>query len=45
MLLVLVIAHVVAFDDVHLFMLANVYVLWALLPAYAVAVAAVCFRA
>jgi endonuclease/exonuclease/phosphatase (EEP) superfamily protein YafD len=44
-LLALVIAHVVAFDDAHLFMLANAYVLWALLPAYAIAVAAVCFRA
>ena len=44
-LLVLVIAHVVAFDDAHLFMLANAYALWVLLPAYAIAVAAVCFRA
>jgi len=45
LLLALVVAHVVEFDDRHAFMLANAYTLWVLLPAYPVAVAAVCFRA
>jgi endonuclease/exonuclease/phosphatase (EEP) superfamily protein YafD len=44
-LLVLVVARIVEFDDRHAFMLANAYTLWVLLPAYLVAVAAVCFRA
>lgn len=44
-LLALVVMHVVAFDERHAFMLADAYLLWVLLPAYPVAVAAVCFRA
>jgi endonuclease/exonuclease/phosphatase (EEP) superfamily protein YafD len=44
-LLGLVITRSVAFDRDHLFMLANAYTLWIFLPAYPIAVAAVCFRA
>jgi endonuclease/exonuclease/phosphatase (EEP) superfamily protein YafD len=38
-------AHVVAFDHARVFMLADSYTLWIYLPAYAIAVAAICFRA
>lgn len=44
-LLALAAAHLLAFDDQRLFLLADAYALWLLLPAYAVLVAAVCFRA
>jgi endonuclease/exonuclease/phosphatase (EEP) superfamily protein YafD len=38
-------AHLLAFDDRRVFLLADAYALWLLLPAYVVLVAAVCFRA
>jgi endonuclease/exonuclease/phosphatase (EEP) superfamily protein YafD len=38
-------AHVVAFDRARVLMLADSYTLWIYLPAYAIAVAAICFRA
>jgi endonuclease/exonuclease/phosphatase (EEP) superfamily protein YafD len=44
-LLVVVTARVFAFDRVHIFMLLNAYTLWIYLPAYPIAVAALCFRA
>jgi endonuclease/exonuclease/phosphatase (EEP) superfamily protein YafD len=43
-LLGLVAARVLAFDDRRIFMLADAYTLWIYLPAYAIVVAAVCFR-
>ena len=44
-LLGVVVAHLVAFDREHLFMLANAYTLWIYLPAYPIAVSALLFRA
>ncbi len=44
-LLTVVVAHVTAYDQDHLFFLANSYTLWLFLPAYPIAVAALCFRA
>ncbi|HEY5014064.1 MAG TPA: endonuclease/exonuclease/phosphatase family protein [Acidimicrobiia bacterium] len=44
-LLTIAVAHVVAFDHARVFMLADSYTLWIYLPAYAIAVAAICFRA
>jgi endonuclease/exonuclease/phosphatase (EEP) superfamily protein YafD len=38
------IVRVVAFDRVHVFMLADSYTLWLYLPAYGIAVSAICFR-
>jgi endonuclease/exonuclease/phosphatase (EEP) superfamily protein YafD len=43
-LLTVVAAHIAAYDHDHLFFLANSYSLWILLPAYPIAVAALCFR-
>jgi endonuclease/exonuclease/phosphatase (EEP) superfamily protein YafD len=44
-LLALAAAHLVAFDDRRVFLLADAYALWLLLPAYAVLIAALCFKA
>jgi endonuclease/exonuclease/phosphatase (EEP) superfamily protein YafD len=44
-LLVLVIGRVVAFDDLHVLLLTDAFVLWFVLPPVLVAVAAICFRA
>jgi endonuclease/exonuclease/phosphatase (EEP) superfamily protein YafD len=44
-LLALVVGRWVAFDDVHVQLLADAFVLWFVLPALLVAVAAICFRA
>lgn len=44
-LLGLVVGRLVAFDDVHVQLLADAFVLWFVLPALLVAVAAICFRA
>jgi endonuclease/exonuclease/phosphatase (EEP) superfamily protein YafD len=44
-LLVLVGGRLVAFDEVHVQLLADAFVLWFVLPALLVAVAAICFRA
>jgi endonuclease/exonuclease/phosphatase (EEP) superfamily protein YafD len=44
-LLVLVGGRLVAFDDFHLLLLTDAFVLWFVLPALLVAVAAICFRA
>jgi endonuclease/exonuclease/phosphatase (EEP) superfamily protein YafD len=43
-LAVVAVARVVAFDRTRVFMLADSYTLWIYLPAYAIAVSAVCFR-
>ncbi len=44
-LLLLVVARVVAFDELHLLLLTDAFVIWFVLPALLVAVAAICFRA
>jgi endonuclease/exonuclease/phosphatase (EEP) superfamily protein YafD len=44
-LLVLLVGRLVAFDELHVLLLADAFVLWFVLPALLVAVAAICFRA
>jgi endonuclease/exonuclease/phosphatase (EEP) superfamily protein YafD len=44
-LLALVVGRVVGFDDVHVLLLTDAFVLWFVAPALLVAVAALCFRA
>jgi endonuclease/exonuclease/phosphatase (EEP) superfamily protein YafD len=41
----LVVAHLVAFDRIHILLLVNAFTLWIYLPAYFIVVAALCFRA